>query len=56
MFVKDKIKVIDERKIKTSFFCKMCGYPLIQMIDFEKNKNYECCNECFLNFIEKDKD
>ncbi len=51
MFISPKIKVIGEFK-KERFYCEICQYPLISYKDFEKDSEYECCHECYLQFAE----
>lgn len=46
-----KIKVIGNFK-KENFYCHICEFPLASSEDFEKNKEYDCCHECYLNFAE----
>jgi len=49
-----KIKVLNEPE-KESFYCQLCSYPLLRREDFQYNKEYECCCECFLTFAESRK-
>ncbi len=51
MSISPKIKVIGKLK-KERFYCNICQYPLITPEDFEKDIEYECCNECYLQFAE----
>ena len=52
MFSNHKIIVINESENKENFFCDICQFALIDYKDFEANKNYNCCNECYLQFVE----
>ena len=53
MFTNLKVTLIDKtKKNNTDFFCKICSYPLITQNDFSKNEKYNCCNECYLNFVQ----
>lgn len=54
MYIKNKIKFVNEDTTskKESFYCQLCNYPLITMLDFEKSNEYNACNECYLEFIE----
>ena len=57
MYTNLKVLIIDNNKKKdTAFFCKICTYPLITQKDFLSNKDYSCCNECYLNFVESRKE
>ncbi len=51
MFISPKIKVIGKFK-KERFYCEVCKYPLVTSEDFEKDKEYQCCHECYLQFAE----
>jgi len=51
MFISPKIREIGEFK-KERFYCKVCQYPLLTAEDFEKDSEYECCHECYLQFAE----
>ena len=48
------IKVLNKPK-KENFYCHLCSYPLMRREDFQYNKEYGCCHECFLNFAESRK-
>jgi len=50
MFI--KIKFSESKEDKDTFFCKLCKFPLITFLDFEKQENYGCCHNCFLEFAE----
>ena len=49
---KDEIVFIDKTKKKDNMFCELCSFPLLTKSDFDSNKKYEVCNECFLTFAE----
>ena len=51
MFINPKIKVIGDFK-KENFYCSICQFPLMTLEDFDKNDNYDCCQECYLQFAE----
>ena len=51
MFTSPKIKVIGDFK-RQRFYCEICNYPLLTSKDFEKDNQYECCHECYLQFAE----
>jgi len=55
MFINPKIKVIGDCK-KESFYCGICQFPLLTFQDFDKNDNYNCCQECYLSFAEARKE
>ena len=55
MFPSRNIKVIGEFK-KERFYCEVCQYPLLSAQDFEKDSEYECCHECYLQFAESRRD
>ena len=55
MFTSRNIKVIGEFK-KERFYCEVCQYPLLSAQDFEKDSEYECCHECYLQFAESRRD
>jgi len=54
MFISPKIKIIGKH-IKENFYCNLCNYPLLTLEDFNKEKLYQCCHECYLSFIESRK-
>ena len=54
MYISPKIKIIGNYK-KERFYCEMCQFPLISLEDFDKNDNYDCCQECYLTFAESRK-
>lgn len=56
MFIKNKIKYIDLSTEKENFYCSLCEYPYTSFFDFEKSKEYNACNDCYLKFIEGNKD
>jgi len=56
MYITPKINLIMNGNKKEEFFCKICEYCLITGEDFEKNKKYKCCEECFVTFVEATKD
>ena len=51
-----KIKVLNFPEGKESFYCNLCNYPLVSKEDFDKNDNYDCCQECYLSFAEARKE
>ncbi len=51
MSTSPKIKVIGNFK-KENFYCTICQFALVSSEDFEKNREYECCHDCYLNFAE----
>jgi protein-arginine kinase activator protein McsA len=51
MFINPKIRVIGEFK-KERFYCAICQYPLLTFEDFERDREYGCCQECYLQFAE----
>ncbi len=55
MSINPKIKIIGDYK-KERFYCGICQFPLITMQDFDKNDNYNCCQECYLSFAEARKE
>tara|TARA_B100000674_G_scaffold499117_1_gene541960 strand:- start:3167 stop:3421 length:255 start_codon:yes stop_codon:yes gene_type:complete len=55
MYVSDKIKFIDNTGKKDEFYCKICTFPFLSFSDFEKQKEYGCCYECYLKFAESRK-
>ena len=55
MYTKHKFKVINivnKKQTKENFYCLVCNYPLKYIEDFNKNDQYKCCHECYLNFAE----
>jgi hypothetical protein len=55
MYINPKIKIIGNYK-KERFYCDICQFPLISLEDFDKNDNYDCCQECYLTFAESRKE
>ena len=51
MFINPKIKIIGDFK-KERFYCEICKFPLLSSEDFEKDNEYKCCQECYLQFAE----
>jgi len=51
MFINPKIKIIG-KITKERFYCEVCQYPLLTAEDFEKDSEYACCYECYLQFAE----
>ena len=49
------LKVINNVKKRENFYCNLCNYPLLSKEDFELNEEYNCCEECFLTFVESRK-
>ncbi len=49
------LKVIGEDK-KESFYCDLCNYPLVEKKDFEMSNSFNCCNRCYLEFVESRKE
>ena len=37
---------------KESFFCDICTFTLCTYKDFNKSREYGCCEECFMTFAE----
>ncbi len=56
MFIKNDIIFKNMQKIKDNFYCTVCKLPLVSQQDFEKNELFECCQNCFLNFVESRKE
>tara|TARA_R110001599_G_scaffold340822_1_gene561461 strand:- start:1051 stop:1314 length:264 start_codon:yes stop_codon:yes gene_type:complete len=56
MYTAHKVLFNDNGLAKDSFFCKLCKFVLVGRVDFLKNKEYECCGECYLTFVESRKD
>ena len=52
MYTNPKIVIIDKINEKTEFFCKLCKFPLKHRDDFESQKNFDCCHECYLTYAE----
>ena len=42
-------------KEKDKFYCVTCKFPLASNDDFKCNRDYKCCYECFLKFVESRK-
>ena len=47
-----KITHVDRIGEESTFFCKLCGFPLRSRDDFEASKDYDCCNNCYLTYVE----
>ena len=54
MYIKNKIKFINEysKNNQDVFYCQLCNYPLVTILDFEKNSKYSTCHDCYLKFVE----
>jgi hypothetical protein len=55
MFVNHNIKIINNTKKKSNFFCNLCSYTLLSIDDFLCHSQYDCCYDCFLTFAESRK-
>ena len=51
MYINNKVTIINKTEVN-NFFCSICNFPLITIDDFKKNDEYDCCEECFLKFVE----
>lgn len=47
-----KIKCLNKSHKKENFYCNLCSYPNLTGEDFESSKKYGCCNQCYMEFIE----
>ena len=47
-----KIINIDKTDVSENFYCNICLIPRKFIEDFNKNDTYDCCHECFLQFVE----
>ena len=56
MFIKDSVVFKNKENTKNSFFCAVCKFPLVSQQDFLKHAEYNCCQKCFLDFVESRKD
>ena len=57
MYINHKVHYVNKTPlIKDEFFCKICDYPLVSFKDFTSQKEYHCCNDCFLKFAESRKE
>ena len=52
MYINNKIKFIDNTTENDEFYCNICNFPFLSLSDFEKKKDYGCCFECYLQFVE----
>ena len=52
MYTSLKINLVDRINEEESFFCDLCGFPLRSHDDFEKHKEWRCCQECYLTHAE----
>ena len=56
MFDTYEVRFIDNRRDKDEkLYCEFCNYPILSNLDFAASKKYDCCHECFLTFIESDR-
>jgi hypothetical protein len=56
MSIVRKIKIINKQFERKNFYCSTCNYPLISGEDFETGSGYDCCYDCYLQFIEGNKE
>lgn len=56
MYIKPKIVFIDKSNEGSTFFCNICDIVLNNKMDFYYSEKYMCCNECYLKFIECQKE
>jgi hypothetical protein len=53
VYIKNDLKFINlTKEKKENFYCGLCNYPLITMLDFERHKVYETCQNCYLTYVE----
>lgn len=50
-----KIKFSESTNDNNTFFCNLCKFPLITFLDFEKQEEYDCCQNCYMQFVESRK-
>ena len=50
-----EIKILNKDFKSNNFYCQICSYPLMTNQDFDINKKYECCNECYMTYVESRK-
>ena len=51
MYITPKVELIGE-DTEDVFFCPLCRFPLVTVLDFKVHREYQCCNECFMTFCE----
>ena len=56
MSITHKIVFVDKTKTSSRFFCNICDIVLNNEMDFYYSEKYKCCNECYLKFIECQKE
>ena len=56
MSTKYNVIFLDDSNENDTFFCDICKFPLKTIDDFIKNKEYACCDECFMKFAEARKE
>jgi hypothetical protein len=54
MLGKINFKVLsnDENDDNETFYCSICNYTLVTSKDHKTNSEFNCCNDCYLTFIE----
>ena len=49
----NNVTYIDETDdIKIGMFCRICEYLLSSAQDIESSREFGCCNECYVTFVE----
>ena len=56
MYTNLKVNLVKSDDTTSNFFCKICNYVLITQKDFLCDKEYNCCSECYLQFVESRKE
>jgi|ETNvirenome_6_85_1030632.scaffolds.fasta_scaffold53798_3 hypothetical protein len=56
MSTKHNVIFLDDSNENDVFFCELCRFPLKTIDDFTRNKEYNCCDECFMKFAEARKE
>lgn len=56
MYTNLNVNLIESDSTASNFFCKICNYVLLTQKDFFCDKEYNCCNECYLKFVESRKE
>ena len=50
MSINNNIIVIDNTNKKSTLWCQVCNFMMHTSKDAECNKNFNCCEECWLTF------
>ena len=55
MYGNHEVIFVNKTKKKDEMFCMLCSFPFVSKKDFDCQKKYNVCSDCFLTFVESRK-